>query len=361
MRNSHSVSAQLAREVAAHRLEFDAAQQAAALRLDDLALALNRAPQRFKLWRRATPAAPRGLYLWGNVGRGKTHLMDLFYGSLQFTERERSHFYRFMRTIHAELREAGNTEQPLEIVAARLAARARVICLDEFMVTDIADAMILGGLLEGLLRRAVTIVATSNRAPQDLYHDGLQRQRFMPAIQLLQRELDVVALGEGTDYRLRQLERARTYLDSNAPGSEAEMQDLFQSLAQDSRTGPTDLPIEGRIIGARDTGAGVAWFDFQTLCEGARAASDYLELARLYQTIFVSNVPIFDSLRDDAARRFLMLVDALYDCRAGLVVAAAAPPAELYRGERLRFEFQRAVSRLIEMQSQRYLGRLPRD
>jgi cell division protein ZapE len=368
-----SVAGHLDAEVSEQRLESDSAQRAAAVRLDRLAAELRRAPLR-----RAPPSGlrarlaqrwsakdaqvpqPCGIYLWGGVGRGKTHLLNLFYESLPFAERERSHFHQFMRTVHLELKTLDRSGEPLERLAALLAKRARVICLDEFFVADIGDAMILAGLLQGLFARRVTLVATSNLPPHELYRDGLQRQRFLPAIALLERHMEIVHLDGGTDYRLRHLERAGTYRDSGAADADADLRGLFHRLVQMPVTGPTTLIINGRPLGALDSARNAAWFEFRELCEAAHGANDYLELARNYAAIFLSNVPILDHDSDDAARRFVTLIDALYDRNVLVVIAAAAAPADLYRGERLRFEFQRTASRLIEMQTQRYLARAHR-
>jgi cell division protein ZapE len=363
-RSFQSVEARLARDIASGRLEFDAAQQDAAQRLDRLSASLwqsSRSPvERLRAHLHFLPApqrAPlRGLYLWGGVGRGKTMLMDWFFESLRFSRRERSHFYRFMRRVHAELRALPGRTEPLGTVAQRLARSARIICLDEFFVADIADAMLLAGLFENLFRRGVTLVATSNTAPQDLYKDGLQRERFLPAIDLLCRHLDVVHLGGGIDYRLRRLEQAPTYLDSALPGTAAQLRQRFAALAGDSATGPAVLAVEERGIGALATAAGMAWFEFSELCRGPRSPNDYIELARSYHTIFISNIPLFTADDEDAARRFIAAIDEFYDRGVKIVVSAAAAPAALYRGERLQREFQRAASRLIEMQTQRYLA-----
>jgi cell division protein ZapE len=352
------------REVAAHRLEVDPVQRDAAVRLDrlrsDLLDSSRSAGERLRALLRWLPApaaqAQRGIYLWGGVGRGKTMLMDWFYESLRFSRRERTHFYRFMRQVHAELRAVTRRTQPLDTVAERLAQRTRVICLDEFFVADIADAMILAGLFEGLFRRGVTLIATSNTAPQDLYKDGLQRDRFLPTVELIQEHMDVVHLDGGIDYRLRQLEQAPTYLDSALAGTSAQLQQRFAALAGDSATGPKVLSIEDRGIAAVATGAGMAWFEFRELCEGPRSQTDYIELARSYHTIFISNIPEFTGVDEDAARRFIAAIDEFYDRGVKLVVSAAAAPAVLYRGERLALEFQRAASRLVEMQTQHYLA-----
>ena len=371
MHTAPSVAARLRAEVTAHRLEFDGSQHEAALRLDALRTELqSNVPslsQRLRsrlswLGRRALDAAPRGLYLWGGVGRGKTLLMDLFYSSLRASagaaapSASRSHFYHLMREVHAELATIKQRTQPLEIVAQRLAMRARVICLDEFFVADIADAMILGGLFDGLFRRGVTLVTTSNVPPQDLYKDGLQRQRFLPAIELIKQHVDILHLDGGVDYRLRQLEQAPTYLDSTLTGAKDALRARFDALAGGMAAGPSAITVEGRTLRTVNSAPGLVWFEFAELCEGPRGQNDYIELARLYHTIVIANIPVFDHYSENAARRFIMLIDELYDRRVKIVVSAAAPPAALYHGDRLRFEFERAASRLIEMQTQDYLA-----
>jgi cell division protein ZapE len=336
-------------------LEFDEGQRDAAARFDDLRAALLHSRSRW-LPALRLKTAPRGLYLWGGVGRGKTLLMDLFYESLPANLAERTHFYRFMRQVHAELRSIKRRTRPLETVAQRLAARARVICLDEFFVSDIADAMILAGLIEGLFRRGVTLIATSNIPPQELYKDGLQRQQFLPAIALIQRHMDIIHLDGGIDYRLRQLQQAPTYLDSNLPGTAAQLKERFAALAGAGAGGPTILIVADRPIAALATGAGMVWFEFKDICEGPRSQNEYIELAHLYHTIFISNVPEFTRGDENAARRFIMLIDEFYDRNVNIVISAAAAPGSLYHGERLQMEFLRAASRLIEMQTQQYLG-----
>ena len=347
-------------------MQFDPAQHDAAVRLDLLSKSLQaRTPTlarrlRARLSRRTRGArgAPlRGLYLWGGVGRGKTLLMDLFFASLEGRRlAERNHFYHFMRDVHAELGRIKQHAQPLDIVARRIAARTRVICLDELFVTDIADAMLLAGLFEGLFRRGVTLVTTSNLAPQDLYKDGLQRQRFLPAIELIRRHVDVLHLDGGTDYRLRLLELAPTYLDATRADTAAALRQRFDDLSPGGASGPSNLALEGRSLPIVDSSAGMVWFDFDVLCKGPRSQNDYIELARLYHTVFIAGIPVFERQDDDAARRFIMAVDEFYDRGVKLVVSAAAGPVELYRGERLRFTFERAASRLIEMQTHAYLA-----
>ncbi len=313
------------------------------------------------------PAGPeRGLYLWGGVGRGKTWLMDLFFQCLPFEQKRRRHFHRFMHDVHQELKQLGNREAPLEQVADRIAADCRVLCFDELFVADIADAMILGTLLDGLFRRGVTLVATSNVPPGDLYKQGLQRSRFIPAIQLLERHTRVVAVDGGTDYRLRQLTQAGTYLASDSPDTPRRLDALFMEIADGGaggdaasfgvRSGGT-VTIEDREIPVVREGANTIWFEFEAVCEGPRSQNDYIEIAREYQSVIVANVPRFEPTRENAARRFIALVDELYDHNVNLIVSAAAAPDDLYHGERLAFEFQRTTSRLIEMQSEEYLAR----
>ncbi len=307
---------------------------------------------------RSSPRQPeKGLYLWGGVGRGKTWMMDLFVQSLPFTQVRRRHFHRFMHDVHAELKTLRNQEEPLERVADSIAQDTRVLCFDELFVTDIADAMILGGLFDGLFRRGVTLVATSNVPPRELYKEGLQRQRFIPAIELIERQVEVIAVMGATDYRLRQLTQAGTYLSSSAPETTRSLELLFEELAgRGARTNGV-IEIEGRPIPVVRESDGAVWFDFPAICAGPRSQDDYIEIAREYQSVVVSNVPTFDALREDEARRFIALVDELYDRNVNLIISAAAGPTELYRGDRLTFPFQRTASRLIEMQSEEYLAR----
>ena len=344
----------------------DPAQELAAAELQRLFDALRAAPEPGGLRRtiarltgdRAGGREPvRGLYLWGGVGRGKTHLMDLFCECLDPVERHRTHFHRFMQRVHHDLREFGGQADPLRLVARRIAGETRVLCFDEFFVADITDAMLLAGLLEGLFARGVTLVATSNVEPAHLYRDGLQRQRFLPAIDLIERHTRVVNVDGGTDHRLRLLEQAELYhcpLDAEADQS---LERGFASLAPEAGAADVTLDIEGRPIRARRVSDDVAWFDFPELCDGPRSQNDYIELAREFHAVLLGNVPVFTPATDDAARRFVNLVDEFYDRNVKLVVTAAAAPAGLYQGSRLAFEFQRTASRLIEMQSREYLAR----
>ncbi|HEY0180645.1 MAG TPA: cell division protein ZapE [Dokdonella sp.] len=351
---------------AARRWDADPAQERVLPELDRLHAAL--APQaerpralgRLRSWLGArAPATPvRGLYLWGGVGRGKTFLMDLFVDACPPGVALRRHFHRFMRDVHAELRALGERADPLDAVAGRLSREARVLCLDEFQVTDIGDAMILGNLLRGLFERGVVLVTTSNTQPADLYKDGLQRERFLPAIALLERHCEIVELASAHDWRLRALKQAPLY--HVPPGSEAEraMAATFRRVTRGaSARREFALAVNGREISVRCEADGAVWFEFAALCEGPRAVADYIELAKAYSTILVSNVPQFTPSTDDAARRFIELVDELYDRGVKLVLSAAAPIVDLYDGARLRAEFARTESRLIEMQSEEYLAR----
>jgi cell division protein ZapE len=359
MRPSDATAAALAADGAAP----DAAQLAALAKLDALAAAIDAGAPTFFGRLRDLLDGPsrhpplRGLYLWGGVGRGKTMLMDRFFAALRERRKRRSHFHRFMREVHAELKALGAMTDPLDAVAARLAARARVICFDEFHVADIADAMILGTLFERLFARGVTLVATSNVAPAGLYRDGLQRARFLPAIALLEQHCEVLAVDGGADYRLRALTRAELFhapLDANA---DAALASAFRMIAGGDGVAGGALVVEGRPIPTRRRAEGVVWFEFAALCGGPRAAADYIDLACENHTVLIAGVPAFDAARDDEAKRFIALVDEFYDRAVKLVLSAAAPIGELYRGERLAFEFERTRSRLLEMQSAEYLAR----
>jgi cell division protein ZapE len=307
--------------------------------------------------RGAVAKPPRGVYLWGGVGRGKTWLMDLFFQSLPFEQKRRSHFHRFMHDVHADLRQHRDTPDPLALVAARIAGRARVLCFDELFVTDIADAMLLGGLFKHLTEHGVALVITSNVRPRDLYREGLQRQRFLPAIALLEQHLDVLNVDGGTDYRLRHLTEAPIYVVAGGGAdADARLAGIYDDLSDGDSDSDGFVRIEGREIPVRRESENVIWFEFAALCDGPRSQNDYIEIAREYQTVIVSNVPTFSAQQDDAARRFIALVDEFYDRSVKLVVSAAAPADALYRGERLAFAFERTASRLTEMQSEEYLS-----
>lgn len=305
------------------------------------------------------PREVRGLYLHGGVGRGKTFLMDLFCASLAPVPARREHFHRFMQEVHARLRAQGEGQDPLRPVAQAIAREARVLCFDELHVNDIADAMLLGGLFAALVEAGTTLVFTSNVPPAGLYRDGLQRARFLPAIALLERHCELLPVDAGQDYRLRQLERAPLYFSSADAATPAALAGRFRALAG-AEGAAARLDIAGRPVDARRVAGDVAWFTFDAVCEGPRGQADYIELARSFSTVVIEGVPVLDGLRDDAARRFVTLVDEFYDRGVKLVVAAAAAPTALYTGERLAFEFERTASRLVEMQSHEYLARAHR-
>ncbi len=354
-------------ELAIHGFTADAAQLAAVARLEELRARLARAARRERglWWRlgatlgRVRPRRPiRGLYLWGGVGRGKTLLMDLFCASLTVPAR-RAHFHRFMHDVHARLealRPLG-LEDPLARIAADFADDTRVLCFDELYVSDIADAMLLAGLFTGLIARGVTLVVTSNVPPAALYKDGLQRSRFVPAIALIESATLVLQVDGGVDYRLRQLERAPLYVEGPDAEADEMLAARFDAIAGDRGEAPGTLEIEGRPVPVRRRSGGVVWFRFDALCAGPRATADYIEIARQYHTVVVSGVPEFQAASDDAARRFIALVDEFYERGVKLVLSAAAAPDKLYAGERLALEFRRTASRLAEMQSHDYLAR----
>ena len=298
----------------------------------------------------------RGIYLWGGVGRGKTFLMDLFFESLDVKEKRRVHFHRMMHEVHDRLKTLSFVENPLDKVAAGIAQDTHVLCFDEFFVSDIGDAMILAGLLDGLFKRGVTLVTTSNSRPDDLYKDGLQRQRFLPAIELLNEYTDVVNMDGGTDYRLRILQKAGTYLFPDNAAAAERLDYFFDESASIQIEANANLEINGRDILARRRAKGVAWFRFSDICDGPRSQADYIEIARWYPSVIISGVPQFDTTRDDQARRFISLVDEFYDRRVKLILSADVDVRNLYTGTRLSFEFDRTVSRLIEMQSTEYLA-----
>lgn len=308
----------------------------------------------------ARPPIPRGVYMHGGVGRGKSFLMDCFFNSVPLTRKTRLHFHEFMREVHRELAELKGTLNPLHELGRRVARRYRLICFDEFHVADVTDAMILHRLLESLFEHRVGIVTTSNFRPDDLYPNGLHRDRILPAIELLKRQLEVVDVDNGTDYRRRTLEQVKLYHTPLGPEAEAEMAQAFERLAEARNESP-DLHIEHRVLHARRRAGGVVWFDFKELCGGPRSQNDYLELATQFHTILVSGVPQMAPRHASEARRFTWLVDVMYDRRVKLIVSAAVTPELLYSDGPLAHEFPRTVSRLSEMQSAEFLALARRD
>lgn len=304
------------------------------------------------------PPLPKGVYLWGAVGRGKSFLMDAFYLCVPLVRKRRVHFHHFMREIHRELDAVKGAEDPLAVVAERTARRWRLVCFDEFHVSDIADAMILGRFLEKAMERGVQFVMTSNYHPDDLYPNGLQRERFLPAIAFLKSRLEVLQVDNGTDYRRLKMERLKVYHTPLGPQSEAALERIFGELA-DVEPEHQPLDVEGRRIPYRKRAGGLVWFDFAALCETPRSAADYVDISRRFHTVLVSGVPRLSRVNADAARRFTWLVDVFYDVRVKLVVSAAAAPEEIFvdggQAGMAAAEFARTVSRLHEMQSTEYL------
>lgn len=343
----------------------DAAQRSVVVRLQQLYGALldaAKGPVVRRWWHRRNRLTPywtpvRGVYLWGDVGRGKTYLMDLFYASVPPQYGVRTHFHRFMQSVHGELKARRNERDPLLRIAADWSRNMRVLCLDEFFVEDIGDAMILSGLLGALFGSGVTLVTTSNSHPDQLYRDGLQRDRFLPAIELLKHHTDVVQLGGSRDYRLEFLDQAEVYhypLDLCADANLHRCLEHFSTQPWDRNV---ELDVLGRPVPARYIAGGVAWFDFRALCDGPRSHADYIEIARRYHTVILSDIPQLFSDDDDMSRRLIELVDVLYDRHVKLIASAAVAPVDLYRGSKLRLAFARTSSRLIEMQSHDYLHR----
>jgi cell division protein ZapE len=345
-------------ELARRHIVLDRPQQAALERLQQLydeLVAFKRA--RASLLRRwlNPPVPPRGVYLWGGVGRGKSFLMDAFYRALPIRRKTRVHFHAFMRDVHEELKMLKREIDPLSAVAARLARRHRLVCFDEFHVSDVADAMILGRLLTGLFDLGMVFVMTSNYRPDDLYPNGLQRQNLLPTIALLKRSLDIVEVDGGTDYRLRELEYEQCYYTPLTEAVEAALATRFERLRAGAEEEPR-LIIGSRTVRARKRAGSLVWFDFETLCEGPRSQLDYLELARRFAVVFVSGVPVLTPDMGDAARRFAWLVDVFYDHRVKLLLSAAVQPGELYREGPNSQEFARTASRLIEMRTREYMA-----
>ncbi|MEM6052687.1 cell division protein ZapE [Erwinia sp. P7711] len=300
-----------------------------------------------------TPA--RGLYMWGGVGRGKTWLMDLFFQSIPGERKQRLHFHRFMLRVHQELTELQGQSDPLQIVADRFKSETDLLCFDEFFVSDITDAMLLGTLMEALFARGITLVATSNIPPDNLYRNGLQRARFLPAIEMIKQHCDVMNVDAGIDYRLRSLTSAHLWISPLNDATDKEMDRMFIALSGQAREEKPVLEINHRSLATQGVAEGVVAIDFLTLCGEGRSQHDYIELSRRFHTVLLYNVPVMIYKTEDQARRFLALVDEFYERHVKLVVSAEASLYEIYQGSRLKFEYQRCVSRLQEMQSEEYL------
>jgi len=298
----------------------------------------------------------QGLYFWGGVGRGKTYLVDTFFECLPFDKKLRMHFHRFMHRVHLERKALSEQREPLSIIGKKLASEARILCFDEFVVNDVADAVILVKLMRVLFDEGVTLVATSNVEPRELYKDGLQRDLFLPAIDMIYEYTDIVNIDSGIDYRLMFLDKAETYFSPINVVANEGMQYNFEHLAPDAGVANATIEIEGRELESVRRTDGVIWFEFEELCDGPRSQNDYIELARCFHSILLANVPVMGRLKEDQARRFINLVDVFYDHNVKLIISADAPATELYRGTRVAFEFQRTISRLQEMQSHDYLA-----
>ena len=303
------------------------------------------------------PEAPKGLYFWGGVGRGKTYLMDTFFDALPSEKKMRVHFHRFMYRVHDELNALGDVNDPLELVADTFKAETEIICFDEFFVSDITDAMILGTLFQALFARGVILVATSNIPPEDLYRNGLQRARFLPAIKLIQENCTVLNVDSGIDYRLRTLEQAEIYHHPLDEQASKNLHRYFEQLVGEDRKGQQVIDINHRQIDVVETSEGVLHASFAQLCQTARSQNDYIELSRIYHTVLLADVKQMDRTMDDAARRFIALVDEFYERNVKLIISAEVPLEALYTSGQLEFEFKRCQSRLIEMQSHDYLAK----
>ncbi len=337
--------------------QSDSAQRAAVDRLqrmyDELVAFKSKRSNAFKkLVNR--PDVPRGVWMFGGVGRGKSFLMDCFYASVPVVRKNRVHFHEFMRGVHRELDELKGSANPLDEVARRIARRYRLICFDEFHVSDIADAMILERLMRGLFGHGVTFVITSNYAPDGLYPEGLHRDRILPAIALLKEQLDVMSVDVGVDYRRRTMEQVQAYHHPLGAAADAALRAAFTALAEPHED-DARLMVENREIRALRRSGGVVWFDFKTLCGGPRSQNDYLELAQLFHTVILSDIPRMSAAMASEARRFVWLIDVFYDQKVKLLMSAECPPEELYTVGAMAGEFHRTVSRIVEMQSREYL------
>ena len=349
-----TVSARLSALIAEGRLQPDSAQAEAAEKLDAV---LARLSNPRKKWFRTI--WPRGLYLWGGVGRGKSMLMDWFFEFAPVEKKRRVHFHAFMLEVHEAIhahRQSGRGGDPIAEVAERVVEHARLLCFDEFHVTDITDAMILSRLFDAIWEEGCTVVATSNRAPDDLYRNGLNRQLFLPFIESLKRHMEVDEFEGGPDHRLRALTAAPVYYTPLGPETEAAMDAAWQRLTGEAEAKETVLRVQGRDLRLRRTAAGVARAGFKRLCEEPLGSADYLGLAQSFQTLMLENVPVMGPADRNAAKRFVTLVDALYETRTKLVMSAEVEPANLYESGDGAFEFERTVSRLVEMRTEDYLG-----
>lgn len=340
---------------------YDAAQENAVRHLqrlyDDLTTSQPKETGFFdKFFKKKTTRSIKGLYFWGGVGRGKTYLVDTFFDALPGERKMRVHFHRFMHRVHQELKLLHDVKNPLETIADKFKSEVDIICFDEFFVQDITDAMLLGGLMQALFKRNIILVATSNIIPNDLYRNGLQRARFLPAIDLVLANTEVVNVDSGIDYRLRTLEQAEIYHSPLDEQADKNLFEYFAKLSPEPGTANKQVKIEGRTLKTRMEADSIVMFDFSELCETARSQVDYMEISRIYHTVLLSNVKQMGQNNDDAARRFIALVDEFYERNVTLIISAALPIEQLYSEGLLNFEFKRCISRLQEMQSLEYLS-----
>ena len=343
---------------------YDAAQEHAVKELQRLYDELTKPTQKVtwrvkikaKFGKGMSKPSIQGIYFWGGVGRGKTYLVDTFYDCLPFEQKMRIHFHRFMHRVHSELKTLDGQSNPLQIVAQRLASEARVICFDEFFVSDITDAMILGTLMQALFVQGIVLVATSNIVPDELYRNGLQRARFLPAIELINQNTRIVNVDSGVDYRLRTLQQAEIYHHPLDEQAQRNLDEYFVKLAPEAGVKNTPIEIEGRMIPTLRSADGVLMIGFRALCDGPRSQTDYMELSRIYHTVLLADVEQMGLAVDDIARRFIAMVDEFYERNVKLIISAQVPLEELYTDGRLNFEFKRCLSRLQEMQSHDYLA-----
>lgn len=337
---------------------FDAAQAAA---IDDLDVLWHelvdfKAKRNHFLGRSLlSPEVPKGLYFWGGVGRGKSFLMDVFYACVPYKRKRRIHFHNFMAEVHHDMKELAATKDPLIALADKIAQSTRLLCFDEFHVSDIADAMILGRLMAALFERGVVMIMTSNSAPDELYPNGLQRQKFVPAIDLIKRNLRIINIDSGSDYRLREMASAPLFMLTTDAESNMRMDAIFKRLSAGTIQDKQHIEVQSRLIPVRKLAAGVIWFDFKVICGGPRAQADYLEIAHRFPAVFVSDIPQMTANEAAEAQRFIWLVDIFYDNRVKLVASAANTPHALCTNADQAYEFSRTASRLTEMQSQSYL------
>ncbi|MEP0175306.1 MAG: cell division protein ZapE [Paraglaciecola sp.] len=344
--------------------QYDAAQENAVKELQRLFEELTH-PEQKRTWRiklqnrfgkGMTKPSIQGIYFWGGVGRGKTYLVDTFYECLPFKRKMRIHFHRFMHRVHQEMRALDGQSDPLKIIAKKFAAETKVICFDEFFVSDITDAMILGTLMEALFGHGIVLVATSNIVPDELYKNGLQRARFLPAIELINQNTRIVNVDSGVDYRLRTLQQAEIFHHPLDDKANENLHRYFKELAPEEGTENQSIEIEGRLISAINYADGVVMFEFRAVCDGPRSQTDYMEISRFYHTVLLANVEQMGQTTDDIARRFIAMVDEFYERNVKLIISAEVPLESLYSEGQLNFEFRRCLSRLKEMQSHDYLA-----